>query len=407
VPGTCSLLTSCNTLLPVSKPNRLQLALQIAVLTLARLFINTGIRMAYPFLPELARGLGTTDQAVARLVSIRSFAGVLSPLFSPLSERYGRRAALSLSVALFSLGCLLVAVWPLYWVLGLTLIAIGIGKVIFDPAMQAYLGDIVPYHQRGRAISVTELSWAGAFFIGVPAVAFAIAGWGWQAPFLGLGLLGLGSLVLLWWVLPPARNHSSQLKGFASLLPTIRQHPVMLAAAAYVMLAMGANEILLIVYGRWMESSFGLDLGALGLATTVIGAAEIVGEIVTALAVDRIGKRRFIIVFGSMTALMYFLTPFTSVSLTAALVTLFVLFLCFEMTVVGGIPLMTELVPSARSVVMSVVLAASSLGRAVGALAGPVIWDWAGFQWLGVVAAVVMALSVLILILWVREGYEH
>ncbi|MFZ0548661.1 MAG: hypothetical protein WAM60_24640, partial [Candidatus Promineifilaceae bacterium] len=59
---------------------------------------------------------------------------------------------------------------------------------------------------------------------------------------------------------------------------------------------------------------------------------------------------------------------------------------------------------SARSVVMSVVLAASSLGRAVGALVGPVIWDWGGFQWLGLIAAVIMAVSVVILTIWVREG---
>lgn len=388
----------------MSKPNRLQLALQITVLTLARLFINTSFRMAYPFLPELARGLGTTDQAVARLVSLRGFVGVLSPLFSPLSERYGRRAALVISVLLFSLGCLLVAVWPQYWVLGLTFIAIGISKVIFDPAMQAYLGDIIPYHQRGKAISVTELAWAGAFFIGVPAVAFAIDRWGWQAPFMGLGLLGLGSLGLLWRVLPPAHNKTSQITSFAALFRTIAQHPVMLAAAAYIMLAMTANELLLIVYGRWMEDSFGLDLGSLGLATTVIGVAEIAGEITTGLAVDRFGKRPIVITFGLLTAVVYFLVPLTGVSLTAALVTLFVLFLCFEMTIVGAVPLMTELVPSARSVVLSVVLAAGSLGRASGALIGPAIWDWAGFQWLGVMAAVIMALSILVLALWVREG---
>ncbi|MFZ0548723.1 MAG: MFS transporter, partial [Candidatus Promineifilaceae bacterium] len=320
----------------VSKPERLSLTLQIGALTLARLFINTGIRMAYPFLPELARGLGTTEEAVARLVSFRSLVGVLSPLFSPLSERYGRRAALSISVTLFSLGCLVVAIWPTYWALGLTLTAIGIGKVIFDPAMQAYLGDIVPYHQRGRAISATELSWAGAFFLGVPAVAFAIERWGWQAPFLGLGLFGLASLVVLWWRLPPAHNKGSQLRGFSALFRTISQHPVMLAAAVYILLAMLANELLLIVYGRWMESSFGLDLGAIGLATTVIGAAEFTGEITTGLIVDRFGKRPVVITFGLLTALVYFVVPHTGVSLTAALVTLFVLFFCFEMTVVGG-----------------------------------------------------------------------
>ena len=360
--------------------------------------------MAYPFLPELARGLGTTDAAVARLVSIRSFAGILSPLFGPLSERYGRRAALSLSIALFSLGSLLVFIFPTYWMLGLALAAIGIAKVVFDPAMQSYLGDVVPYQQRGRALSITELSWAGAFFLGVPTVAFAIARWGWQAPFLGLGVLGLISLILLWGILPPAHHNTAQQKGFRALFNTISHHPVILFAAVYVLLATGANELLLIVYGSWMEGTFGLDLGSLGLATTVIGAAEITGEIVTFLMVDRFGKRRFVIVLGSLTAVTYLIIPFSSVTLTAALVSLFILFLCFEMTIVGGIPLMTELVPSSRAIVMAVTVAAASLGRAIGALIGPTIWDWAGFQWLGFIAAVVMAFSILILIRWVREG---
>jgi predicted MFS family arabinose efflux permease len=208
----------------------------------------------------------------------------------------------------------------------------------------------------------------------------------------------------MWRSLPPAHNTGSQIKGYRALFQTIKRHPVILVAAIYTLLAMTANEILLIVYGRWMESSFGLNLGSIGLATTVIGVAEITGEITTGIAVDRFGKRPLVISFGLLTAVIYFLIPHTGVNLTAALITLFALFFCFEMTVVGGVPLMTELVPSARGVVLSVVLAAASLGRAVGALAGPAIWDWAGFEWLGVAAAVFMVLSVLILAFWIHEG---
>ena len=384
--------------------DRLHLFLQIGVLTLARLFLNTGIRMAYPFLPELARGLGTTDQAVARLVSIRSFAGVLSPLFSPLSERYGRRLALILGMLLFCAGCFLVALWPSYWFLGLSLTAIGIGKVIFDPAMQAYLGDVVPYRHRGKALSVTELAWAGAFFLGVPAVALVIGRMGWQAPFLWLGLLGVGAILLIWRVLPPAHSQAAQVVGLSGLLQTVGRNPVIWAAAVYVMLVMVANEILLIVYGSWMESAFQLDLAGLGLATTVIGLAEVSGEITTGFAVDRFGKRPVVILFGLLTAFVYLLIPHISLSLTAALASLFLLFFCFEMTVVGGVPLMTELVPTARSVVLSVVLAAAGLGRALGAFIGPVVWDRVGFQGLGVITAVIMALAVVVLALWVRES---
>jgi predicted MFS family arabinose efflux permease len=170
------------------------------------------------------------------------------------------------------------------------------------------------------------------------------------------------------------------------------------------MLVMAANEVLLIVYGSWMESSFGLSLATLGLATAVIGAAEITGELVVGPAVDWLGKRPVIIVTGLLTALTYFAMPTIGNSLSAALAALFVLFLFFEMTVVGGVPLMTELVPAARGVVMSVILATGGLGRAIGALIGFAIWSGGGFQAVGIVSGTVMLVSVVILSFWVREA---
>jgi predicted MFS family arabinose efflux permease len=184
----------------------------------------------------------------------------------------------------------------------------------------------------------------------------------------------------------------------------IRKYPVIWATSLYIFMVMGANEVLLIVYGSWMESSFDLSLATLGLATGVIGAAEITGELVVGPAVDWIGKRPVIIVTGLLTGLTYFALPYVVSSLAAALVALFVLFLFFEMTVVGGVPLMTELVPTARGVVMSVVLAAGGLGRAIGALIGFAIWSRGGFQAVGIVAGTVMSISIVILYIWVKEG---
>jgi predicted MFS family arabinose efflux permease len=101
---------------------------------------------------------------------------------------------------------------------------------------------------------------------------------------------------------------------------------------------------------------------------------------------------------------MYVAIPFVSTSLATALITLFVLFLFFEMTVVGGLPLMTEIVPAARGVVMSIILAAGGLGRALGALLGPVIWTRGGFEVLGLVSAAIMLIALLILATSIREA---
>ncbi len=83
------------------------------------------------------------------------------------------------------------------------------------------------------------------------------------------------------------------------------------------------------------------------------------------------------------------------------------MFLIFETTAVGGIPLMTEVVPTARSAVLSAVLAAGSVGRMLGALIGPEVWQLSGLAGNTFLGAIVMWVAVLVLVLWVREGEEQ
>lgn len=360
--------------------------------------------MAYPFLPAFARGLGVSLPAVASLVSLRGFAGLLSPLFGPLSERYGRRPVVTGALLFAAAGSVVVLLRPGFWTFGLALTVIALAKVIYDPAMQAYLGDTVAYARRGRALAITELSWAGAFLLGVPALGFVIQRQGWQAPFLWLALAAVGAALLLRRSLPTNDGRSGQIVDLRTTAAVIRREPVIWAAAVYIMLVMGANELVLIVYGDWMEQNFALSLTSLGLATGVIGGAEVSGELLVGVSVDRFGKRPVIILTGFLTALMHLAIPFTSATLISALISLFALFLFFEMTVVGGIPLMTEIVPHARGVVMSIVLAAGGLGRAIGALLGPAIWLRGGFAVLGLAAGIMVFVAVLVLARWVREG---
>jgi predicted MFS family arabinose efflux permease len=391
----------------VSVQRRFRASVQLGALTISRLFLNTGLRMVYPFLPAFARGLGVPLATLAGLVALRSYASILSPLFGPLSERFGRRVMLVVSMVLFSLGCLVIVIWPDLWAFGVTLIVVAIAKVIYDPAMQAYIGDTVVYEKRGRSIAISELSWAGAFFLGMPLVGLAITEWGWQAPFLWLAAFGIGGALVLRGLLPLGGGQDGSATNLAETWRVIRRHRVIWAAAVYITLMMAANEIILIVFGDWMETSFALTLTALGLVSAVIGGAEVTGELTTAAVVDRIGKRRFIIFTGSMTAVMYLVLPTVGLTLVIAMASLFILFLFFEMSVVGGIPLMTELVPQARGIVLSVVLAAAGLGRGLGASIGPLLWSRGDLRLNGLVSFIIMVAAVIILALWVREAPDE
>ncbi len=341
---------------------------------------------------------------ITRLITMRNATGLLSPMFGPLSERYGRRIVLVGTMVLFAAVCLLVVIRPTFWVLGVTLALMGVAKIIYDPAMQAHVGDVVPYAKRGRAIAITEYSWALALLIGAPAVGFTIQKWGWQAPFIWLGLLGAASAIFLWWAIAKMRVQKRSRGAFGNLFQFLKQHPVVLYAVLYMTLLTLANEMLFIVFGSWMEDSFQLSLAGLGVAAAVIGGAELAGETIAGWSVDRFGKRPVIIITGLCNAGFYLLLPFSSVTLPLALITLFFTFLSFEITVVGGMPLMTELVPSARAVVMSLIVAAGAIGRTLGAFLGIIVWDLAGFKASGLLWALLMAIAVIILALYIREG---
>lgn len=379
----------------------------LGVLTFARFLQNTLLRIVYPFAPAFARGLGVPVETIYLIVSLRNLLSLLSPFLASLPERFGRRNVMSAVLVIFSAACLLVVGVPIIWTLALALIVSGVMKVIFDPAMQSYLGDVVPYSQRGKALSMTEFAWSGAFLIGAPLTGWLIARQGWPAPFLWLGLAAIPAAVLLWRVLPRARQSHRGSIGPGYTWQTVRRHPVIWAAVLYMMLALVAQETLFIVYGDWMESTFSLSLTNLGFATTLIGLAEMGGEATAGWSVDRFGKRPVVILCGLLNAAIFLIIPLSTGSLVSAMGVMVALFFTFEIAIVGAIPLLTELVPSARGVVMSMSLGAMAAGRTIGSLIGPQLWDRAGVVGNSTVAAVMMLLAVLVLARWLREGKEE
>lgn len=379
-------------------------AAQLGILTFARLCMNTLLRIVYPFAPAFARGLGVPVTTIYLIISLRNLTGLLSPVFAPLAERYGRRNVMALSSAAFSVATLLVAGVPAVWSLAAALIIAGVVKVIYDPAMHSYLGDAVPYAQRGRALALTEFGWSGAFLIGAPLTGWLIARQGWSTPFLWLGVCGAAAAVMLWRALPAARRHGHQTVTIGYTWQTLRRHPIIWAAALYMLLPLVAQEALFIVYGDWMETTFNLSLTGLGLATTLIGLAELSGELTAGWSVDRFGKRPVVAISCVLTALAFLFIPFSVGSLPTALAALVAVFFTFEIAVVGAIPLLTEMVPEARGVVMSMAFGAMAVGRTIGSVIGPIVWTRAGMLGNSLIAAALMLLAALVLVRWLREA---
>jgi predicted MFS family arabinose efflux permease len=186
------------------------------------------------------------------------------------------------------------------------------------------------------------------------------------------------------------------------MVSDILQHPSALAALSISLLISVSNEAVNIIYGLWLENSFGLQVAALGAASAVIGVAEMSGEGIVALITDRLGKRRAVISGTLATAGTCLVLPLIASNPAGALFGLFLFYLSFEFTFVSLIPMMTELVPSARATLLASNLAASAVGRGLGAFIGPYLFD-IGLYANTVFATVMAIVALLILVVGVKE----
>ncbi len=361
---------------------------QLAVVMIVRTIFNTVHRMVYPFLAVFARALGVEVAALSFAVTARSLVGVFIPFIASSADRRGRRFGMLSGVVVFTMGVGLVAIHPSLLTLSIALILALLGKYMFDPAMQAYFGDRVAYQQRGTALAITEVSWSLAFILGVPIIGWIIARYGWSAPFPVLAGLGLLMFLIIWRLVPRADPHHDPARhsqyGFQMVLASTPA----LAGISIAFWASAANELVNLIFGVWLEDSFGLRIAALAGASAMIGLAELSGEGLVAFTTDRLGKPRALALGLSVNSLAAVLLPFIGQTEAGALIGLFFFYISFEYIMVSHIPLMTEIVPGARATMLTFNLTGHSLGRVLGALLATLIYYRFGFLIVAISAAV-------------------
>lgn len=386
------------------------LILPIAGATFFKLVLNTARRFAYPFAPALSRGLGVSLSAVTSLIAVNQVTSLLGVLIGPFSDRLGYRKMMLVGMLLLSVGMLSAAVFPFYAVVLTALFLSGLGKSIFDPAVQAWAGSRVPYRRRAMVIGIMEISWAGSTLVGIPLIAVLMDRYGWQSPFLLIGATGAIGVVVLWFIIPgePVGKHLAEPSGrFGGVYGQLLASRPALGALGYAFFVSAANDNLFVVYGAWLEQRFGFGLVALGLGTSLIGVAELVGEGLTATVADRIGVKRSVLTGASLALLGYLTLPVLDQSQTAALIGLAMIFLTFEFAMVSSFSLCTELLPDYRATMMAGFYAMAGLGRAFGALIGGPVWQAGGILATGLFSGALTAIAVICMIAGLRRWHPR
>ncbi len=161
---------------------------------------------ALPVLPNLIKSFRGGDVALAALTygsfatawSLMQF--VFSPLLGVLSDRYGRRTVLLISLTGLGLDYLLMALAPSLAWLFIGRVISGITAASYSTA-SAYIADVTPPERRAASFGYVGAAW-GVGFIAGPAFGGLLGQFNLRAPFWAAAALTLGNALYGWFVLP-------------------------------------------------------------------------------------------------------------------------------------------------------------------------------------------------------------
>ncbi len=262
-----------------------------------------GFGIMIPVLPNLLMSVGKINLAEATrtggwlLVVYAGLQFVCGPLLGNLSDRFGRRPVLLLSLFAFGVDYFLMALAPsLAWLFIGRAIA-GIAGAVYAPA-GAYIADISPPEKRAGNFGMMGAMFGLGFIIG-PALGGVIAQLGDRAPFFAASAIALLNLVYGYFVLPESlpqaqrRPFSLRRANPLGTFTALARYPAVLALAGAMFLWQLAHQVYPSTWSFFAKARFDWSPGAIGLSLAFTGATMVLVQFfVTKPTVKAFGENR-------------------------------------------------------------------------------------------------------------------
>jgi len=290
-----------------------------------------GFGIVIPVLPYYAEGtkFGATPSQVGLLFASYSVMQlVFAPVLGRLSDKYGRRPILLISLLGTSLGFLILGFATTLWMLFAGRIIDGISGGNISTA-QAYIADVTTKENRARGMGLIGAAFGLGFVFG-PAIGGILSRWGVNVPFLFAGALAFANTVLLYFTLPetvtpdhPARASAAEGRGWAQLIASLKNARLGIVLLIYF-LSIVAFSIMTATFSLFLMFRLGYDAFHNGWIFAYVGviSAIIQGGLIGKL-VKQFGEAVLVIAGGflftaSLLALP-FVTPATGLLVILAL----------------------------------------------------------------------------------------
>ena len=268
----------------MTAPPKLALTFILSTVTLDAI----GIGLIFPVMPDLIREVTGGDLAHAALwggLLATSFA-VMQFLFGPilgsLSDRFGRRPVLLMSLLIMSIDYLVMAIAPTIWLLLIARLVAGITAATYSTAI-AYIADITPPDQRGARFGLIGAGFGVGFVLG-PLIGGLLAGIDTRAPFYAAAALAFANLIFGAMVLPETVTDATR-RAFSlrranplgALRAVSRLPGVRLTLACFLILGIAMN-VYPSVWAYYGQARFGWDSTMVGVSLAVYGISFALGQ---------------------------------------------------------------------------------------------------------------------------------
>lgn len=220
---------------------------------------NTSLNVA---LPRLAEDLGATTSDLQWIVDSYAlvFAGVLLTA-GALGDRFGRKGALQLGLAIFGLGVIGGSLSSSSTQLIAARAVMGLGAAFVMPATLSILTNVFPAHERAKAIAIWAGISGGGAALGPIASGLLLEHFGWNSVFLvNLPLIAF-ALVAGYFLVPKSSDPSHapldfvgaglSIVALGTLVYAIIEAPIHGWGSSTTLATFGAAAVLLVAFGLW------------------------------------------------------------------------------------------------------------------------------------------------------------
>lgn len=272
--------------------------LTLACILITILLDMVGYGIIVPVLPELLRELtggSVADAAVIGGWLVFAYAMtqfIASPVLGNLSDRFGRRPILLLSLLGLTFDYSMMALAPVVWYLFIGRFVSGVAGAAVATAT-AYMADITPPHKRTQRFGLIGAAFGLGFIIG-PVIGGELGEFGPKVPFFAAAGLAFANFLFGLFVLPESlsKHHRRPFKlkranPFGAIL-SLKQYPVVLWLMLALFMFTMAAQAFPSVYNYFTIEVFNFSSSQIG---RTLGLFGIVFAIFQAFAVGPLVKR--------------------------------------------------------------------------------------------------------------------